>query len=325
MRRLDCHVHLVGDGSSGSECWVRLRSFLHKIQAKVMVRGAGLPVSTLGRGLDSAYPEAIQKMVEDSPSLDAAVLLAQDIPYDDVGKPMPDKGAFYVPNDHLFDVVERSNGVFIPAVSIHPGRPDAMDELEKCIARGAKVLKLLPNCLNVDCSSPAYQKFWERIAQAGIVFLSHTGGEMTLPVVRPEFADPAVLTLPLECGVKVIAAHCAGKSGLKDPDYTMDLLAMFEKYPNLYGDNSAFCSFNRSRTAKTIIESGMADRIIHGSDFPIPVVSAGLYHRKIISKGDHISAKEEKNPLERDCFIKKAIGFGDDCFTRLDTDLLAAG
>ncbi|MDF1751276.1 MAG: amidohydrolase family protein [Verrucomicrobiales bacterium] len=323
MRRIDGHVHLVGDGTSGSHCWIRLRTSLHRLQAKAMLRGAGIAVSSLSKDLDQAYPEAISKMIRESTTLDAAVLLAQDIPYDDHGEPMPEMGGFYVPNDYLFEVVSQYPDLFIPAVSIHPGRPDAMDELERCIEKGAKVLKLLPNCLNVDCSNPKFRPFWDKIAEAGIVFLSHTGGEMTLPVIKPEYADPAILKLPLECGVKVIAAHCAGRSGFKDPDYTDDLIEMFDIFPNLYADNSAFSGLNRCRTAKKILESGKLDRIVHGSDFPIPIISYGPFKSGLISKADYREGKKIRNPLERDCFLKAKMGFGPETFTRLDSDLLA--
>ena len=108
---------------------------------------------------------------------------------------------------------------FLPAVSIHPARPDALDELERCLAKGAVMMKCLPNCHNINCNDRRFTRFWERMAEAKLPLLAHTGDEHTLPVVRPEFADPRILTLPLECGVTVIAAHCATKSGLFTPEY----------------------------------------------------------------------------------------------------------
>ena len=69
------------------------------------------------------------------------------------------------------------------------------------------------------------------MAEKKIIFLSHTGGEMTLPVMKKAYADPRVLTLPLECGVTCIAAHCAGGSYPGDRDYTDDLLQMFKEFP----------------------------------------------------------------------------------------------
>lgn len=317
MRRIDCHVHLVGDGSSGSDCFIHLDTLFRRIQSRVMLLEAGVAPKLLGRGLDVAYAETIRKQIVES-SLDAAVLLAQDLPHDDFGKPLPKKAGFYASNEYLFQVVAESPDVFIPAISIHPGRPDAMDELEKCIELGARVLKLLPNCLNVDCSAEKYRPFWERVAEAGIVFLSHTGGEHTLPVLRAEFADPRNLTLPLECGVTVIAAHCAGRSGVRDPDYTDGLITMFDEYPRLFGDNSAFSSLNRARTAKRILRANVMDRIIHGSDFPVPILGIGPFGVGLISRADYAAGRKIRNPFERDCLLKKAMGFDAATFTRMD-------
>ena len=322
MRRIDCHVHLVGDGSSGSDCFIQLDTLVRRIQARVMLLEAGVAPRELGRGLDVAYAATIKNLISES-SNDAAVLLAQDLPHDDSGVPLPGKAGFYVSNDYLFNVIAESPDLFIPAVSIHPGRPDAMEELEKCIELGARVLKLLPNCLNVDCSAEKYRPFWERLAEVGIILLAHTGGEHTVPVLRAEFADPRNLTLPLECGVTVIAAHCAGRSGLSDPDYTDDLITMFGEYPRLFGDNSAFCSLNRARTAKRILRANVMDRIIHGSDFPVPILGVGPFGSGLISRGEYVACRKNRNPFQRDYLLKKAMGFDDATFTRMD-EILAS-
>src|SRR5262249_60242166 len=100
----------------------------------------------------------------------------------------------------------RAHPELLPAVSIPPARPDALEELERCLAAGRVMMKCLPNCHNIDCSNPRYRKFWERMAESGLPLLAHTGGEHTVPVVRQEFSDPRILKLPLECGVTVIAA-----------------------------------------------------------------------------------------------------------------------
>ena len=57
---------------------------------------------------------------------------------------------------------------------------------------------------------------------------------------RTDQADPRLLTLPLECGVTVIAAHSGTKSGLIDPEYFHIFAEMTKRFPNLYGDSSAF-------------------------------------------------------------------------------------
>ena len=196
-----------------------------------------------------------------------------DYPYDEEGKILRDRAKFYVPNQLVIEL-SKSNPQFIPACSIHPARKDAIDELEKCHLQGAKVLKLLPNCHNVNCSDSSYSKFWKKVASLGLLFLSHTGGELSVPVINAKYADPRVLHLPLELGVQVIAAHGAGRSALFDKDYTSDLLKMLNKYPNLFIDNSALASINRWPTIKHLLSPSVQKRVVHGSDFPIP--SSGL-------------------------------------------------
>jgi predicted TIM-barrel fold metal-dependent hydrolase len=179
------------------------------------------------------------------------------------------------------------------------------------------VLKLLPNCHNVDCSDTRYRIFWERLAKLNMPFLAHTGGEFSVPVLNAKFADPRILRLPLECGVKVIAAHGAGKSGLWDPDYTADLLRMMDEFANLFTDNSALASPNRWRTIPALLDPKIQSRVIHGSDFPIPSGGLGPWMGKLLSGADYSKSRKIKNPLERDVFIKKAIGFKENTFTVL--------
>lgn len=316
MRKIDCHVHLVGDGSSGSDCWFRLDSAYQKLQSRLMLKGMNIDPKYLKGGLDEVYIETVATMVRES-SLDAIVFLAQDIPYDRNGNPIPEKAAYYVPNDFLFKAVDRHPELFIPAVSIHPGREDAMKELQRCINRGARILKLLPNCLDVDYSEERYSSFWQCLAEHNVILLSHSGGEKTLPVINHKLADPALLRTPLEYGVTCIAAHAAGRSGIFDPDYTLNLVEMFKDYPHLYADNSALSSLNRARTGKKILNESSLPRILHGSDLPVPIMGSGPWMSGLISWSDYRQCKRIENPLERDYQLKRAMGFPEESFLLL--------
>src|SRR4029078_6125006 len=154
-------------------------------------------------------------------SFDAAVLLAHERVYNAEGVLRDDLGSMYVPNDVVLDR-PRQPREFLAGVSIHPARHDALEELDRCIEAGAVLMKCLPNCQNIDTSDRRYIAFWEKMAAARLPLLAHTGGEHTVPVVNAAYADPKRLRLPLECGVTVIAAHCATKSGALDPDYFDD-------------------------------------------------------------------------------------------------------
>mgnify|MGYP001427862277 FL=1 len=313
--KIDGHVHFVGDGSHGSGCWLRCSTLLDRIIEPVVKAQAGILKSSRQLGVDQAYEERLIGLI-DSSSLDAVLLLAMDYPYDPSGHCLKHKAKFYVPNDHVLRLAKKYSQI-IPACSIHPARTDAIEELERCAEQGAIVLKLLPNCHNVDCSDIQYQPFWEKLSKLGMLFLAHTGGEFSVPVLNAKFADPRILRLPLECGVKVIAAHGAGKSGIFDPDYTADLLHMMDEFPNLFTDNSALASPNRWRTIPALLDPKIQPRVIHGSDFPIPSGGFGPWIGKLLSNSEYINSRKIKNPLERDVFIKQAVGFQQSTFSRL--------
>ena len=308
------HVHMVGNGVAGSGGWLRLHG-RYRWLAHFMVRQVKLSPAVLEQDLESIYAARLRTMVRES-SFDAIVLLANERVHDPDGMPRDDLGAMYVPNDVVLDLAA-AHPEFLAGVSIHPARCDALDELERCLTRGAVLLKLLPNCQNVDPSDGRYRHFWERMAEARLPFLAHTGGEQTLPQVNPAFADPKRLRLPLECGVTVIAAHCATKSGLFDPDYFDDWRRMLAEFPNLYGDISAFISLNRCGRWRDCLRPEIEPRIVHGSDFPVPSLGHRLWLRGDLSWSDFRRTQRIENPLERDWEFKRLLGFGDEVRTRV--------
>jgi predicted TIM-barrel fold metal-dependent hydrolase len=314
--RIDAHVHIVGNGSGGSGCWLRGSRWHWPLHA-FMVRHIGLELSALKGNLEELFVEKLLHWIRTS-SLDKAVILAHEQVYSESGELMEERGTTYIPNDYVLSLAERHEE-FLPAVSIHPARKDALEELDRCISRGAVMMKCLPNCQNIDGRNKAYIPFWEKMAQAGMPLLAHTGGEHTLEVVRPELADPRTLELPLQCGVTVIAAHCATKSGLFDPQYFHHFVAMTRKHPNLYGDNSAFNVPIRGRFTRECAASGLSSRMIHGSDFPVPVFGHWAWLKGHIDWGTFRKWENQPNPIERDYQLKKACGFPDETFTRIES------
>jgi predicted TIM-barrel fold metal-dependent hydrolase len=310
---IDMHVHVVGNGSGGTGCWLRVRGW-HRPLASLMLRHIGLPAGALSGDLESLYVERLLAQIRQS-SIGTAVILANDEVYDEQGKLMPDKGSFYVPNDYVFKLA-REHQEFLPAVSIHPARPDAMEELDRCLAAGAVMMKCLPNCHNINCNDRRFTKFWERMAEAKLPLLAHTGGEHTLPVLRLEYADPRILALPLECGVNVIAAHCATKSGLSDPEYFHIFAGMTRRFENLFGDTSAFNVPLRGRHLKKCLASPLRERLVHGSDYPVPVHGHWAWMRRFIGWKDFRRCERTTNIIERDYQLKLAMGFEPQHFTR---------
>jgi hypothetical protein len=286
--------------------------------ANYMLRHIGLrDLSVQSWNFDDRYVEHLLELIRIS-SIGAVCLLAQDEIYEPDGTRRPELGTFYVPNDYVLRL-SREHREFLPVVSIHPSRKDALEELDRCIEQGAVMLKLLPNCHNVDCCDARYRRFWERMAEAGLPLLAHTGGEHTLQVLEPKYSDPRTLLLPLECGVNVIAAHAATKSGLGDPEYFHVWAGMLERWPNLYGDTSAWNVPLRGRFAGISSSGLIGERLFHGSDFPVPVNGVWARMRGFITDADWQRTRQIKNVIERDYQLKVAMGFPPDHFTRINS------
>lgn len=311
--RIDMHVHMVANGVGGSGAWLRLSGW-HRFLAGFMVRQLGLPRRVLREDLGKLYAEQLLKLVRES-SLDAVVLLAHERVHDPDGTPRDDLGSMYVPNDLVLDLAA-AHPEFLAGVSIHPARRDAIEELDRCLERGAVLMKCLPNCQNINPSDPRYREFWKRMAAARLPLLAHTGGEHTVPVVNRGYADPKLLRLPLECGVTVIAAHCATKSGPFERDYFDDWVKMLTEFPNLYGDISALVSLNRSAHLLDCSRPDLSPRVLHGSDFPVPVLGHRLWLSGVLGRTTFRAIQQINNPLERDWQFKHAIGFREEVRTR---------
>jgi len=312
-QRIDMHVHMVGNGVAGSGGWLRLKGW-HRWLAGFMLRQLGVPASALDGDLEAIYAEHLGKLVRES-SMDAVVLLAHERVHDPDGTPREDLGSMFVPNDVVLGLAN-AHPEFLPGVSIHPARRDALDELERCLEGGAVLMKCLPNCQNIEFSDRRFRAFWERMAAAGLPLLAHTGGEHTVPVINAKLADPRLLRFPLECGVTVIAAHCATKSGALDPDHFDAWVAMLREFPNLYGDVSAMVSLNRCGHLRDCLRAEIAPRILHGSDFPVPVLGHRMGLQGWIDRATFRRCQSVRNPLERDWQFKLALGFSEEIATR---------
>jgi predicted TIM-barrel fold metal-dependent hydrolase len=169
---IDMHVHLVGNGAGGTGCRLNLPPWQLPM-SWFMLRHIGLPISALREDLDQLYVDKLLQWVKAS-SLDAVVILAQERVYDNAGRPRDADTVAYVPNDYVLRL-GALHPAFLPAVSIHPGRSDAFDELESCLASGAVMMKCLPVYQNIDTRDRRYTRFWERMAESGLPLLAHTG------------------------------------------------------------------------------------------------------------------------------------------------------
>ncbi len=319
---LDMHVHLVGNGRNGSGNWLRL-PWHRRVAGEFMLRGIGLTADLTDAEFDDVYAAYLARLVAES-HLSHAVVLAHEEVYAEDGRKL-DFGTFHVSNDWVLAVGKR-HPELLPAVSIHPARADALQELERCVEAGAVMVKILPPSQNIDCGRQQYREFFQLMAQARIPLLAHTGGEYTVPVYNKKFFSVQPLRQPLDCGVTVIAAHSATHSAPAwwEGDEMPAFLEMLRQYPHLYGDNSALNTPNRSHGLRTCLIASVQPQMVHGSDFPVPVSGFWARCRGLVDAASYAQSRQMKNLLERDLFLKQAMGFTPAVFTRM-WDLLRLG
>jgi len=252
-------------------------------------------------------------MVERS-GLDAVGLLALDAVYDHRGEPDLERTNVWVGNDYCLEVC-RASDKLLPVCSVNPQRKDALDELERVHALGTVALKIVPNSQAFNPADARYEPFWQRMGDLGLPLLSHTSFEHTIHAYDQTFGRPERLRPALDSGVTVIAAHCAaaGVTHLREDIGTW--MAMLEEHPNLYGDISSMVSPARFPYIRRILDHGLArQRVMLGSDFPVPIWPALFLPRLGISKVRELT--RIRNPLQRNLDAFRAMGVDDDILER---------
>lgn len=309
---IDVHVHLSGNGKMGVDCFHRERWIMRPF-LRAGARDIGLNCGFDDPQFDRLYLDQLLRWVSQS-SLEAAVLLADEWVYDEQGVIRKDLSDFFISNDAVFDAVKRSTKL-LPGVAIHPARADALDELERCGAEGAALLKLLPCVQNVDCNRSQYKRFWTRLAELGLPFLAHTGGEFFVRSCRNDLKSPRCLQLPLECGVNVIAAHCGTRALPWDGDHFEDFLEMRQRFPNLYGDLAALSHITHLRSLEHLRSE--PERLLHGTDYPVVTAVFPSWLKGWIDRETMLRLRATRNPLEKKIELTRALGFPERVFTDL--------
>jgi predicted TIM-barrel fold metal-dependent hydrolase len=232
--------------------------------------------------------------------------------HQDDGVSRPDLSRIYVPNEYVLDLCRREQK-FLPGISIHPARKNALDLLEAGVEAGAVLLKLLPCVQIVDPALARYRPFWKRMAELRLPLLAHTGGEFSLPTYRPDLCNPHCLRAVLEQGVTVIAAHCGAPALPWHRDFSGDFLDLRNAFPNLYGDISALSQSVHFKTLTRVREN--PERILYGSDYP--VVTSVFWSRAFQWISPHEAERlwKTRNPLQRKLELTRLLGFPDTIFS----------
>lgn len=302
---LDCHVHVLASGPPKKN-----GCYLHKN----WYNGCCHPLSGLKRrallliaGVDPAseelpddqYMSQITEcfahflppdMQREGPGVRAS-MLGMDEWYDKDGQCRPDKTSIYVCNNwvnHVTTTPETRRKHFSPTPSIHPYRPDCVEQLHYWHKRGCRQIKWLPPTQGIDPADKRCDKFYEAMAKLNppMFLLSHTGNEHSLNDSGAgihKFGNPLRLRRALNLGVHVIAAHVCSlgmykdiESKIKPPPnaLSMDLLLRLLEDPKydglMFADISGITSWTRiSLTGRIFENTHLHKKLIYASDYPV--------------------------------------------------------
>lgn len=122
-------------------------------------------------------------------------------------------------------------------------------------------------------------------------------------------------------GVKVIAAHCATPFFPGEKSYLDELSEMFNEREkrcwNLYADISAMCTLFRASIIDDILKKIPPDRMVLGSDYPIPVDDMPLKCAETLTKRErYLEIAKIDNPIEKNYHQLLAMDFPKEAMTR---------
>jgi len=298
---VDHHTHIAGIGTGGTNAFVnpRMQSWrypFHRVKFSFYMSAAGV------QSLEDADAELLRRLrdlIEHIPDHGKHSLLAFDKHYNEDGSVNLDKTEFYVPNEYVFQQASLFPELFLPVISVHPYRRDAIEELETWAGRGGRFVKWLPNAMGINPSNPLCDRFYEAMKQRNLILLSHGGEEKAVEAEEDQkLGNPLLLRRVLDHGVKVVIAHCASLGTNEDldspekkilPNFDLFLRLMEEpKYEGLlFGEISAMTQFNRAGKAlATMLERAeFHERLINGSDYPLPAINILIRMAPLVKQG----------------------------------------
>jgi uncharacterized protein len=309
----DIHVHVFDMPASHRGSYVcpesRKSFLLRHLERRVYALAGGAAVGT-------AVSVQFERWMNDS-ALDRFVLLALDRAYTSSGEPDLAHTRLAVDNDFVADWADRQPKALFGA-SIHPFRPDALDELDRLAAHGACLVKWIPSAQNITPEDPRCFPFYDKLVRLRMPLLSHTGIEHTLPAFDQRLNDPRRLAPALERGVTVIAAHCGARMYLHERDSFDAWAQTARRHSSLYGDLSGFClPVHASPRRRILADPELASRVLFGSDFPAHVMP--LWYAPSLGIGRALQLRRIANPFDKPAEILRALGVPDEAFTRAGT------
>lgn len=314
---IDIHVHSAGLGLGASGAFIS-DEMRDSYKFPVYLWAMGVTQAELETHGDALVIQRIAEQVAQSKRVAKAVVLAMDGVIDAKQDLDLVRTQVYVPNEFIAKQTARFPQLLFGA-SINPLRHDAIARLRWAKANGAVLLKWIPNIMLIDPSDLRFEDFYREMVTLDIPLLTHAGQERSFAGADDTLGDPHKLRLPLQLGVKVIAAHIA-TTGDNDgvPNYER-ILPMFKEFPNLFTEISSLTQVNkRNYLVDALTREGLSERMLYGTDWPLQFFAlvSPLYQLDELDVATVKAILAIDNPWDRDVALKQALGVDHAVFAR---------
>jgi len=302
LKTVDFHTHLLSSD-------VKFDRLYDKVAIIFFASQLGMHPKKLMQNPYKAYCEALIKNVKESKFLEKIVLFGVDARVDNRGETTHCDATVCATNEDVNRLYQQNKDYIIPFFSINPKRPDALDLIDKYVALGFKGAKFLQNYWGVDTREKQYIPYFEKLKYHDLPLIIHIGNESSVHSYK-ECESIEMLYNPVEIGVNTVCAHMAlsyepfriFKALSKNPknfnDEYFQLLKMLKTHDNLYADISALLTPVRAKVLMHLSEQkDIHNKLLFGTDFPVPFTTVLNTHRLSIKKSLEIS--NEKNPFDR--------------------------
>ncbi|BAO44171.1 amidohydrolase family protein [Thiolapillus brandeum] len=277
MNTIDIHTHLLNPQ-------VRFDRLFDRLVIPVFASSLGVDAKALRQDPWETYVQAMADAVRQSAIVRQTCLFAVDARVDRRGRELHRDGTVCADTRDVLGVAGRFPRQFIPFLSVNPLRPNALDLLDEYAQSGCLGAKFLQNYWEVDLNDKTLIPYYEKLAALQLPLVVHVGSEITIASKRA-YEGAAMLRLPLDCGVTVIAAHMGlgqfdhwarpWRNLSKNPrwfdaDYHQ-ILGLLETENHLYADLSALLIPMRARAlAHLATQKHIHHKLLFGTDYPVP-------------------------------------------------------
>ena len=168
------------------------------------------------------------------------------------------------PNEFTVEWVKNDPDKFIGFMAIDPTEDDHLEQIDRCVELGLRGIKLHPISGRYNPADPTLFPMYERAQRIGLPIVSHFGthpGPRTmLKYSSPLLVDEIAQAFP---DLKFVMAHMGHP-------WQRDAAVVLRKHPNVYADVSAVWvrPWQGWEALIGMIEWGVADKLLFGSDFP---------------------------------------------------------